>query len=83
MTYPTHLIPTTAVAHHACRASRRATSGALQPFASGVYVNDLGENDEERVPAAYGANYQRLAALKKKYDPDNFFRLNPNIKPAS
>ena len=57
--------------------------GALQPFAGGVYVNDLGENDEDRVPAAYGANYQRLAALKKKYDPDNFFRLNPNIKPAS
>jgi len=57
--------------------------GALQPFAGGVYVNDLGENDEERVPAAYGTNYQRLAALKKKYDPDNFFRLNPNIKPAS
>ncbi len=57
--------------------------GALQPFAGGVYVNDLGENDEDRVPAAYGANYQRLAALKKKYDPDNFFRLNPNIKPAN
>jgi FAD/FMN-containing dehydrogenase len=56
--------------------------GALQPFAGGVYVNDLGENDEERVPAAYGTNYQRLAALKKQYDPDNFFRLNPNIKPA-
>jgi len=57
--------------------------GALQPFAGGVYVNDLGENDEERVPTAYGSNYLRLAALKKKYDPDNFFRLNPNIKPAA
>jgi hypothetical protein len=57
--------------------------GALHPFAGGVYVNDLGENDEERVPAAYGANYQRLATLKKKHDPDNFFRLNPNIKPAA
>src|SRR5437763_15378361 len=57
--------------------------GALHPFAGGVYVNDLGENDEERVPAAYGANYQRLVALKKQYDPDNFFRLNPNIKPAA
>jgi hypothetical protein len=41
--------------------------GALYPFAGGVYV----------------ANYQRLAALKKQYDPDNFFRLNPNIKPAA
>ena len=55
--------------------------GALHPFAGGVYVNDLGENDEERIPAAYGTNYQRLAALKKKYDPDNCFHLNPNIKP--
>ena len=56
---------------------------ALQPFAgSGVYVNDLGPEDEDRVRAAYGANYERLAALKKKYDPDNLFRLNPNIKPG-
>jgi FAD/FMN-containing dehydrogenase len=56
---------------------------ALQPFAgTGVYVNDLSHDDEERVRIAFGANYERLAALKKKYDPDNFFRLNPNIKPA-
>jgi FAD/FMN-containing dehydrogenase len=33
------------------------------------------------VRIAYGANYERLTALKEKYDPDNFFRLNPNIKP--
>jgi FAD/FMN-containing dehydrogenase len=57
--------------------------GALHAFAGGgVYVNDLGENDDDKVPVAYGANYQRLAALKKKYDPDNLFHLNPNIKPA-
>jgi FAD/FMN-containing dehydrogenase len=57
---------------------------ALQPFAgAGVYVNDLGQDDEDRVRIAYGANYDRLAELKKKYDPDNFFRLNPNIKPAA
>ena len=57
---------------------------ALQPFAgSGVYVNDLGPDDEDRVRIAYGANYERLAALKKKYDPNNFFRLNPNIKPTA
>ena len=56
---------------------------ALQPFAgAGAYVNDLGQDDEDRIRIAYGANYERLAALKKKYDPDNFFRLNPNIKPA-
>jgi len=34
------------------------------------------------VHSTYGANYERLAALKNKYDPDNFFHLNPNIKPA-
>ena len=56
---------------------------ALQPFAGGgAYVNDLGQDDEDRMHIAYGANYERLAALKKRYDPNNFFHLNPNIKPA-
>jgi hypothetical protein len=55
---------------------------ALEPFAGGAYVNDLGRDDDDRVRTAYGTNYERLAALKKKYDPDNFFRLNPNITPA-
>jgi FAD/FMN-containing dehydrogenase len=56
---------------------------ALQPLAGGgVYVNDLGQDDEDRVRMAYGANYERLVALKKEYDPDNFFHLNANIKPA-
>jgi FAD/FMN-containing dehydrogenase len=56
---------------------------ALQALAGGgVYVNDLGHDDTERVRMAYGANYQRLAVLKKKYDPENLFHLNPNIKPA-
>jgi hypothetical protein len=56
---------------------------ALQPFAGGgAYVNDLSHDDGDRVRIAYGANYDRLAALKKKYDPDNFFSLNPNIKPG-
>jgi hypothetical protein len=56
---------------------------ALQSFAGdGVYVNDLGPDDEDRVRMAYGANYPRLALLKRQYDPNNLFRLNPNIKPA-
>jgi hypothetical protein len=55
----------------------------LQPFAGGgVYVNDLSHDDEDRIRSGYGASYGRLAALKTKYDPDNFFRLNPNITPA-
>ncbi len=57
---------------------------AIEPFTSSrVYVNYLGEGEgDERVRTAYGPNYQRLVALKKKYDPDNFFRLNQNIAPA-
>jgi FAD binding domain/Berberine and berberine like len=47
-----------------------------------VYVNDLGDEGEERAQSAYGENYARLVALKTKYDPTNFFRLNQNIKPT-
>ncbi|HEU5246658.1 MAG TPA: FAD-binding oxidoreductase [Candidatus Udaeobacter sp.] len=61
----------------------RAFWNALHSFAGGAYVNDLSEIDSERMRVAYGANYERLAALKKKYDPHNFFRLNPNIKPTA
>jgi FAD/FMN-containing dehydrogenase len=53
----------------------------LQPFAHGVYVNQLGETSEELVRAAYGPNYTRLVEIKKKYDPRNVLRLNQNIKP--
>lgn len=54
----------------------------LRPFSSGVYVNFLGDEGADRVREAYGSNYDRLAALKRKYDPTNFFRLNQNIPPA-
>ena len=69
------------------RDQERALWEAMQPFSTGgVYVNYLGqEADEgaERVKAAYGsAKYERLVALKNKYDPTNFFRLNQNIKPT-
>jgi hypothetical protein len=47
-----------------------------------VYVNDLGDEGEERAQSAYGENYARLVALKQKYDPNDFFRLNQNIKPT-
>lgn len=55
---------------------------ALAPYHTSVYVNFLMEEGEERIRQAYGdEKYGRLKALKQKYDPDNFFRLNQNIKP--
>ena len=61
----------------------RDFSTAVQPFSSGVYVNFLGDEGEERAKAAYGATkYERLVALKNKYDSTNFFRVNQNIKPS-
>ena len=59
----------------------RTLRGNLQPFAHGVYVNQLGETSDDLVRAAYGLNYARLAEIKKKYDPTNVLRLNQNIKP--
>jgi Berberine and berberine like len=55
----------------------------LQPFAHGVYVNQLGETSDALVRAAYGPNYARLAEIKKKYDPKNVLRLNQNIQPET
>ena len=60
----------------------RATRDSLQPFAQGVYSNQLGETSEALVRAAYGSNYARLVEIKKKYDPNNVLRLNQNIKPS-
>jgi len=60
---------------------------AMQPWSTGgVYVNYLGREADEgagRIEAAYGPEkYSRLVALKNKYDPANFFRLNQSIKPS-
>jgi FAD/FMN-containing dehydrogenase len=62
----------------------RAFFAAMQPHLdNAVYVNNLGNEGDVRVHAAYGANYERLAALKAKYDPTNLFRMNHNIQPTS
>ena len=56
---------------------------AVEPFATGeVYVNHLDAEEATRIRAAYSDNYERLVALKNKYDPTNLFRLNQNIKPT-
>src|SRR5262249_20943049 len=83
-----HAVNIDAVWSEPGRASARMawTSGlwdAVRPHSTGrVYVNFLGEEGQDRVRAAYGdAKYERLRALKRQYDPTNFFRLNQNIRP--
>ncbi|WP_405404355.1 FAD-binding oxidoreductase [Streptomyces sp. NBC_01104] len=58
---------------------------ALHPHSmGGAYINFLGEaEDPDRVRSTYGGNYDRLAAVKRTYDPDNFFHANQNIPPAA
>ena len=64
------------------RAWARDYWSALGPHHTSVYVNFLMEEGEERVRQAYGAvKYDRLKALKRKYDPENLFRMNQNIRP--
>ena len=56
---------------------------ALRPFsADGGYVNFTSEDDADRAPADFGANYARLREVKAVYDPENVFRLNQNVIPA-
>jgi FAD/FMN-containing dehydrogenase len=60
----------------------RGLWSALQPYHTSVYVNFLMDEGEGRIRQAYGAKrYDRLKALKRQYDPENFFRLNQNIQP--
>ena len=56
---------------------------AVHPYsAGGAYVNFMMEEGQERVQASFRDNYARLAQIKRKYDPDNLFRVNQNIRPA-
>ena len=65
-----------------CIAWAREFFKASAPYASaGAYVNFMTEEEGDRVAAAYGSNYERLVQAKKKYDPENVFHLNQNIKP--
>lgn len=66
-----------------CIAWARELFQAAAPFATGgAYVNFMTQEEQDRVRSAYGSNYDRLAELKKKYDPNNLFRMNQNIQPA-
>jgi FAD/FMN-containing dehydrogenase len=61
-----------------------AYSDALDPYSmGGGYVNIMMDEGQERVRATYRDNYDRLAAIKATYDPDNLFHLNQNIRPAA
>jgi FAD/FMN-containing dehydrogenase len=68
-----------------CVAWARKAYAAMEPFfASGRYVNYLGDDETgDPIAAAYGPNYRRLQEVKTKYDPGNFFHLNQNIRPLS
>ncbi len=66
-----------------CLAWARDFHRATEPFAQGVYVNFLSDEGEDRVRAAYTPEvWDRLVQVKKKYDPNNLFRMNQNIKPV-
>ena len=65
--------------------TRKAWAGLREQTGGGVYINfaGLGEEEETLSKAAYQRNYERLREVKGKYDPDNFFRMNQNIKPMN
>lgn len=73
----------TAADDETCITWAREFFKASATYASaGAYVNFMTEDEEERVAAAYGSNYDRLVQIKKHYDPENVFHLNQNIKPS-
>jgi FAD/FMN-containing dehydrogenase len=63
--------------------SHRLVLSSLHPFSTGAtYINfQTADEDEERIRAAYGADFLRLVEIKKAYDPDNLFRVKRNIRP--
>jgi FAD/FMN-containing dehydrogenase len=68
---------------NACISWAKALFSAAAPYSSGTaYVNFMPYDEPERVQAAYGANYRRLSDIKRRYDPQNFFRMNQNVRPS-
>ena len=67
----------------ACIAWARQLFDATAPYASGsVYINFMPDDENDRVEKAYGPNYRRLTEIKRRYDPNNLFRVNQNIRPG-
>jgi hypothetical protein len=64
-------------------AGARAWAATLEPFSTGTYVNVIADADADVGRAYHSEQLARLADLKRKYDPDNVFHLNQNIKPAA
>jgi len=61
----------------------RRFADAMAPFRSGTYLlNFLGDEEADTIRAAFGPNHARLVAVKSRYDPTNFFRVNQNIVPG-
>ena len=66
----------------ACIDWARSLYEAAKPYAAGTaYVNFMPEDEVDRVEAAYGGNYRRLLEIKQRYDPQNLFRMNQNLRP--
>jgi FAD/FMN-containing dehydrogenase len=66
-----------------CIAWARQLFEATAPYASGsVYINFMPDDENDRIEKAYGPNYQRLTEIKRRYDPNNLFRINQNIRPG-
>ena len=69
---------------NACISWARALYERMGPHATGTaYVNFMPSDEADRVEAAYGENYRRLAEVKQRYDPHNLFRMNQNVKPKA
>lgn len=68
----------------ACIGWARKLFQAAAPYSAGTaYINFMPADETDRVEAAYGANYSRLAEVKRRYDPSNLFRMNQNVQPAA
>jgi len=66
------------------RAWAREFHEAMAPYATGgVYANYLDRDEDDRIRAAYGGNYERLVAVKNEWDPENLFRVNQNVEPTT